>query len=61
MLIKVIYSDGSSGMIRTSRLAKLVKTKRIAAYEATNGWVELRRKQSTSNYQGAERRKIFCW
>lgn len=32
MLIKVIYSDGSNGMLKTSRLAKLVKMNRIAAY-----------------------------
>ena len=57
MLIKVIYSDGSNGMLRTSRLAKLVKMNRIAAYESFDGWVEVRRGQSNPNYQGPERRK----
>ena len=57
MLIKVIFSDGSNGMIRTSRLAKLVKMNRIAAYQSFEGWVEVRRKQSNPNYQGQERRK----
>lgn len=57
MLIKVIYADGSSGMVRTSRLAKLVKLNRIAAYESFDRWVEVRRKQSDQTYRGPERRK----
>jgi hypothetical protein len=57
MLIKVIYSDGSTGLLRTSRLAKLVKRNRIAAYQSFEGWVEVRRKHSNPNFQGPERRK----
>lgn len=56
MLIKVIYSDGSTGMLRTSRVVKLIKMNRIAAYLSFNGWVEVRRKQSKPDYQGPERR-----
>ena len=57
MLIKVIYADGSTGLLRTSRLAKLIKMHRIAAYQAFDRWVEVRRKQPNPNYQGPERRK----
>ena len=60
MLIKVLYADGSTGMLRTSRLAKLVRMNRIAAYQAFDRWVEVRRKHSNPNYQGPERRK-YCW
>ena len=45
MLIKVIYADGSTGLLRTSRLARLIKLNRIAAYQAFDRWVEVRRKQ----------------
>jgi hypothetical protein len=57
MLIKVIYADGSSGMLRTSRLSKLISKNRIAAYEVFDRWIEVRRKQSHSGYPGPERRK----
>lgn len=57
MLIKVLYSDGSTGLLRTSRLAKLLRMNRIAAYQSFGGWVEVRRKQSSPNYRGEERRK----
>ncbi len=57
MLIKVMYSDGSIGMLRTSRLVKLIKMNRIVAYQTFNGWIEVRRKQPSQNYEGPERRK----
>ncbi len=58
MLTKVIYSDGSNGMIRTDRLAKLVKMNQIASYESFNGWVEVRRK-SESAFNGEDRRQMM--
>jgi hypothetical protein len=57
MLIKVIFTDGSTGMIKASRLGKLVKNHQIAAYQTFDRWVEVRRKQSNPNYRGPERRK----
>jgi hypothetical protein len=59
MLIKVIYSDGFIGMLKITRLAKLVKMNRIAAYESFDGWVEVRRKLKNPDYQGPERR-TYC-
>jgi hypothetical protein len=61
MLIKVIYSDGSYGTLRISRLAKLTRMNRIAAYETFNGWVEVRRKKQNPDYQGPERRINCSW
>jgi hypothetical protein len=57
LLTKVIYSDGSTGMVRTSRLDKLVKASLIASYESFNRWVEVRRK-SRSTFNGEDRRQV---
>jgi len=46
MLIKVIYPDGSIGLIKTAHFTKLVKMNLIAAYQSFEGWVEIRRKQT---------------
>ncbi len=56
MLTKVIYADGSSGIVRTCRLAKLIKMNQIASYASFNSWVELRRKK-LSEFNGMDRRK----
>ncbi len=58
MLIKVMYPDGSSGMIRSSALGKLTKEGTIVAFKCTEGWVEVRRKHDPSDYRGPERRVI---
>jgi hypothetical protein len=55
MLIKVIFSDGSLGMVRASRLVKFVKMGKIAAYQPFDDWVEIRRKRNTG-YKGSDRR-----
>ncbi len=57
MLIKVIFSDGSQGMVRSSRLVKLIGLGNVAAYKPFDEWIELRRKQK-SVYKGIERRCI---
>ncbi len=56
MLIKVLYTDGSFGQIRASRLGELVKTAGIVAHHCSEGWVEVRRKRKNSDYKGPERR-----
>lgn len=58
MLIKVIYPDGSSGMVRSSTLGKLTKEGAIVAFKCTEGWVEVRRKHDPADYRGPERRVI---
>jgi hypothetical protein len=56
-MTKVIHTDGTLGMVRSSRLGALVKSGGIVAYRCTKGWVEVRRKRSKGNYTGPERRK----
>ncbi len=58
MLIKVIYPDGSSGMVRSSALGRMTKEEKIVAFKCTEGWVEVRRKHDPADYYGPERRVI---
>ncbi len=57
MLIKVIYLDGTLGTVKSSNIDKLVKYHHIAAYQCSEGWVEVRRKKLNIDYKGLERRK----
>jgi hypothetical protein len=56
IMIKVIYSNGSQGMVRDSNLGRLLRLGRIAAYQPFDTWVEVRRKQKNKDYLGPERR-----
>jgi len=56
--VKVIYTDGTTHMIETSRLASLVNLNRIVAYETPERWVEFRRRYADPTYRGPERRKV---
>ncbi len=58
MLIKVIYADGSTGLVRSSALGRMTKEEKIVAFKCTEGWVELRRKHAPADYEGPERRVI---
>ena len=58
MLIKVIYPDGTFGMTRSSSLGSLVQSQKIVAFQCSEGWVEVRRKQDETSYKGPERRVI---
>ena len=57
MFLKVIYRDGTAGMVKASTIDDLMETGKIFTYHCSEGWVEIRRKQSNPNYQGPERRK----
>ena len=56
MQIKVIYPDGTSGMVRASTIDGLMKESKIIAFHCSEGWVEVRRK-SKSTYDGVDRRR----
>ena len=56
-MLKVMFANGSLGMIRASRFIKLMKLGKIAAYQPFDDWVEIRRKKCNDNYYGPERRK----
>jgi hypothetical protein len=60
MFIKVIYPDGTSGMVRASSIDRLIRTGKIIAYHCSDGWVELRRKQYL-RYKGPERRELRAY
>jgi hypothetical protein len=55
MMIKVLYADGHFGTVRSAQLGELVKKGGIAAYNCSEGWVEVRRMWNIG-YSGPERR-----
>jgi hypothetical protein len=55
MFLKVIYPDGTSGMVKAIKLQGLMRLGEIIAYLCAEGWVEVRRKQKIG-YRGQERR-----
>ena len=57
MFLRVAYSDGTIGLITSSILGFLSKSGKIIAYQCSDGWIEVRRKQNNANYSGPERRK----
>lgn len=60
MLVKVVYTDGSTGMVRPIRLAGLLESGRIVGFQGAEGWVEIRREmveEDENGYSGPERRK----
>ena len=57
MLIKVIYSDGSTGVLRNSRLAKLLKLNRIASYRSPDGWVAVEKQAVKPQLPWSRKRK----
>ncbi len=59
MFISVIYPDGTAGKVRSTRLSRLMKSGEIVAYKCSEGWVELRRKNNNSNYDGPYTRVII--
>ncbi len=57
MLIKVIRTDGTPGKVRASRFGTTLKSGEIAAYQCSEGWIEVRRKRNAEDYRGFEKRK----
>ncbi len=58
METKVIYRDGSIDVVDALTIDKLKEDGKIAAYQVSHRWVEVRRKLlSDPNYQGPERRR----
>jgi len=58
MEAKVIYRDGSIGIVGVLEIDDLAEEGKIAAYKIYHKWIEIRRKHVyDSNYKGPERRK----
>lgn len=60
MMIRVLYKDNSSGMVRDYALDELISSGKIVAFYRSSGWVAVGRdpvRKSSQPFQGAERRK----
>jgi hypothetical protein len=58
--IKVIYTDGTTDTVNAAQIVELIRSKKIAAIQCAEGWLEIRRNQIvgfTTEYEGPERRK----
>jgi hypothetical protein len=58
--VKVIYTDGTTDTVNAAQIVELLRTKKIAAIQCAEGWLEIRRNQIvgfSEDYQGTERRK----
>jgi hypothetical protein len=56
-MTKVIYRDGTIGIVNASAIDKLRNEGKLYAYNVYHGWVKVRRKHpSDQNYKGPERR-----
>ncbi len=58
--VKVIYTDGTTDIVNAARIVELLHTKKIAAIQCSEGWLEIRRDQIVgfkAAYDGPERRK----
>ena len=57
MFLKVIYPDGTSGMVKASIIEGLMKSGKIIAFHCSEGWVEVRRRRNVEEFNGIDRRK----
>lgn len=60
MMIRVLYKDNSSGMVRDYALDELISSGKIVAFYRSSGWVAVGRdpvRKSAQPFEGAERRK----
>jgi hypothetical protein len=55
MVLNVIYTDGTSGKIKSSTLDGVRKSGKIIAFHCSEGWVDVRRKNKSA-YNGLDRR-----
>jgi hypothetical protein len=60
MLVKVKYTDGSTGTVSPVRLPGLLESGRIVGFQGNDGWVEVRREpteEDAESFHGPDRRK----
>jgi len=60
MMIRVLYKDNTSGMVRDNLLEALINSGKIVAFHRSSGWVAVGRdpiRKSSNPYNGPERRK----
>ena len=56
MLIKVIYTGGTLGKLKSSTLEGVMKSGKIIAFHCSEGWLDVRRK-CQSIFYGVDRRR----
>jgi len=59
--VKVIYTDGTEDTVNAYQIVELLRSKKIAAIQCAEGWLEIRRDQIvgyTAGYEGLEKRGI---
>ncbi|UFS71399.1 hypothetical protein LPW11_04190 [Geomonas sp. RF6] len=59
MLIRVVYCDGETGLVRASEIEKLIKTDEISAFCRSDGWVRIGTdpiREGQEPYEGLGRR-----
>ncbi len=56
MFRKVIYPDGTSGMVNVSKIYGLINAGKIIAFHYSDGWLDVRRKNKGA-FNGVDRRK----
>ncbi|SNB44731.1 GSU3473 family protein [Geobacter sp. DSM 9736] len=60
MMIRVLYKDNTSGMVKDYLLDDLINSGKIVAFFRSSGWVAVGRdpvRKATETFDGAERRK----
>lgn len=60
MMIRVLYKDNTSGMVRDYALDELISSNKIVAFYRTSGWVAVGRdpvRRRSEPFAGPERRK----
>lgn len=60
MMIRVLYKDNTSGMVRDYSLDELISSGKIVAFYRTSGWVAVGRdpvRKSAARFDGSDRRK----
>ena len=60
MMIRVLYKDNTSGMVRDYSLDELISSGKIVAFYRTSGWVAVGRdpvRKNAVQFDGTERRK----
>jgi len=48
MFLKVIYPNGTAGMVKATELQQLLKSGKIIAFLCSEGWIEARRKRKST-------------
>lgn len=60
MRLKTIRNDGTPLLVKSSEIGTMINSGEIVAYQCSEGWKELRRKENIE-FQGPDRRHIRAY